>query len=144
MMAGVMAGKSRLVTFVHGYNVEEGGQKGFRDALTHLDDGFTGAEVPQDLYGFTWKGDPLGRPASMPFFWWSEGNADLAGYAFGRYLTHTRQAAGAGPDLFAITHSLGARVALRGLQFLSTLRKGAGNAGTRTRIWMGSTCSTPL
>lgn len=47
----------------------------------------------------------------------------MAGVAFAKYLGGVRAAGGAGLDHFVVTHSLGARVALRGLQNVAAWRK---------------------
>ncbi|MBZ0101132.1 MAG: DUF6531 domain-containing protein [Thermoanaerobaculia bacterium] len=119
----VQSSPDRLVTFLHGYNVDEGSFTGATGWLENVNAGFVRAGREQPIYGFTWKGDPLGEGWSVPFFGFAEANADVAGVAFAKYLGGVRAAGGAGLDHFVVTHSLGARVALRGLQNVAAWRK---------------------
>lgn len=112
----VQSSPDRLVSYLHGYNVDQTSFTGSKGWLQNFDGGFRQVGREQPVYGFTWKGDPLGEGWSTAFFGTAEANADTAGIAFAKYLGGVRATGGAGLDHFVATHSLGARVALRGLQ----------------------------
>jgi hypothetical protein len=86
--------------------------------------GFDAAGRPQPIFGFSWKGDPLGEGWTAPFLAWSEANADHTAGTFARFLGDLRRANGHGQDLFVMTHSLGARLAFGALKRMAAASRG--------------------
>jgi RHS repeat-associated protein len=121
-MSFVERAGDRVVVMAHGYNLNEGSAAA---TFRQVDKGFRLAGAEQSIEGFTWNGDPAGEGTSGPLFALSELMANRAGLAMARFLGDIRHRSGSGQDLFVMTHSLGARVALTALNRIAAYRKSA-------------------